>query len=157
MNNNYITKILAEFDSLYEEQKEILDIPVCCTEEDCLCNKDTVWEHLKSFLSTSINQAIAEERESVRAVIDMGVKKEAKRLCFSERTAQIFWDGWGAGEEEKFIQRVLKENSFIADLLASLDKETCNHQIESNMTPDYCRICKKDLIYNKKDEKETTP
>jgi len=50
-------KILAEFDSLYEEQKEILDIPVCCTEEDCLCNKDTVWEHLKSFLATSIAQA----------------------------------------------------------------------------------------------------
>ena len=66
-------------------------------------------------------QARAEERERVRGVIDMGVKKEAKRICFSERTAQIFWDGWGAGEEEKFIQRVLKENSFIAEILASLD------------------------------------
>ena len=61
----YTDKILAEFDSLYEEHKEILDIPVCCTNEDCLCNKDTVWEHLKSFLSTSIHQALAEERKRV--------------------------------------------------------------------------------------------
>jgi len=78
-------------------------------------------KELIELLTTSIHQALAEERERVRGVIDMGVKKEAKRICFSERTAQIFWDGWGAGEEEKFIQRVLKENSFIAEILASLD------------------------------------
>ena len=62
-------KVLEEFDSLYEEHKEILDIPVCCTKEDCLCNKDTVWQHFKSFLSTSIHQALAEEREMVREEI----------------------------------------------------------------------------------------
>jgi len=63
MNNKYITKRLAEFESLYEDQKEILDRPVCCTKEDCLCNKDTVWEHLKDFIAESIQQAVAEERD----------------------------------------------------------------------------------------------
>jgi len=73
-------KILAEFDSLYEEHKEILDIPVCCTNEDCLCNKDTVWEHLKAFLTSKIAQAYQEGYEDLNGNFCLEVKEHDNKV-----------------------------------------------------------------------------
>jgi len=76
----YTDKILAEFDSLYEEHKEILDIPVCCTNEDCLCNKDTVWEHLKAFLTSKIAQAYQEGYEDLSGNFCLEVKEHDNKI-----------------------------------------------------------------------------
>ena len=105
-------KILEEFESLYEDLKEILDRPVCCTKEDCFCNKDTVWEHLKSFLSDKLDQSRAEEREMIVKEIEkvrFGYEPPYVGDCYEEMKGE--WRG---------IVKVLNE------LLTSLqDKPKC--------------------------------
>jgi len=106
-------KILAEFESLYEDQKEILDRPVCCTRKDCLCSKVTVWEHLKDFLATSNQEARAEER--ARVVGEIEKKKK-------------YWPIWGSdtspaeGDTSRKKDRNEGYNQAIDDLITSLEK-----------------------------------
>jgi len=77
MNNKYITKILAEFDERFE-----LEAQGCseCGGFELIDKKEEQFpkgkyhceydlEKIKSFLSTKIAQAIAEERERVRGEI----------------------------------------------------------------------------------------
>ena len=95
-------KILAEFESLYEDQKEILDRPVCCTRKDCLCSKVIVWEHLKSFITTSIQQA------------DQEMIKRVEKYNDEQISTSIWGDEYRDGFDHAF--------GGIWEILSSLDK-----------------------------------
>ena len=52
----------AEFRSLYED----LDYPVCCSERDCACNKQSVLENIRIYIT---NLLAAKDRETGEIVL----------------------------------------------------------------------------------------
>jgi len=85
---------------------------------------------LKELFTESIQQALAEEREKIEEMRDLPPPFPA--------------------DKENPMKHIYQNQGYtraLDDILTlPQNKETCNHQIESNNTPAHCRICKEEVI-----------
>ena len=119
-----------EFRDLYED----LDYPVCCSERDCACNKQSVLENIRIYITTllaakdrEIEEAIAEESERMVVEVIKVIVSEYKSATNSYKIAKMNVEKgkkWAEADciSENSKQVVLSRlEPKISNLLSSLD------------------------------------